>query len=116
MKVPYIKATFQEAAYNLGNKIKTVTQTNKDNYVIDRLFAANNKIGDLYTGTKASKILNKVGYKASKDWESMHKIQNFLLKNSDKVSKYAVIGAAAAAAVAVTAALAKAFESTNSND
>ncbi len=116
MKVPYIKASFQEAAYNLENKIKTIPQTNKENYIIDRLFAANEKIRDTFTGEKASKIFKRVEDKASKDWASMHKIQNFLLKNAGKISKAAVFGAVAATGAAAVSLLSKITGSAKSND
>lgn len=116
MKVPYIKAAFEEAAYNLSNKIKSVPQTNKESYIIDRLYSANDKIRDTFSGQKASKILQKVSDKASQDWTSMHKIQNFLLKNSDKVSKGAIIGGIVAASALVIGAAAKVVNSVNSKD
>ncbi len=107
MKIPYVKATFDEAAYNLENKIKTTIGQKQSNYVIDRLFAANNQISDIYTDTKASKILHKVETKAITDWGSMHKIQDFLLKNAGKVSKGAIYGGIAAAALVAATTIAK---------
>lgn len=107
MQVQYIKAAFQEAAYNLSNKIKSVPQANKESYIVDRLYSANEKIRDTFTGEKASKIFKQVEAKASKDWTSMHKIQNFVLKNSNKISKGAIIGGIAVVSALVLGTAAK---------
>ena len=81
-KNTYNVSDFSKVRDNLENKIKTTIGQKQSNYIIDRLFAANNQISDIYTGTKASKILHKVETKAITDWGSMHKIQDFLLKPS----------------------------------
>lgn len=116
MNIQNIKASFQQTAYNLGNKIKSVPATNKEQYIIDRLYAANEKIRDTFSGDKATKIFNKVENKAAKDWASMHKIQSFVLKNSDKLAKGAIVGGIVAASVAVLSLGAKAISSLVNKD
>ena len=105
MQLPNIKATIGEAAYNLSEKVKTAIENNRTNYVINRGCAANAKLGDTFRRETAEKILNKVGEKATKDWSSMHKVQNFILKNADKLSKGAVIGGIAAGVIALAAGI-----------
>ncbi|MGM9994726.1 MAG: hypothetical protein ACI37R_08385 [Candidatus Avigastranaerophilus sp.] len=112
MELPYIKASFQQAAYNLENKIKTVVQTNKSDYVVDRLNAANLKIADsFFSSERTSKIFKKVEDKAAKDWASMHKVQNFILNNSAKISKGVLAGAIVASVATVATVLAKVAKS-----
>ena len=105
MQVPYIKATIDEAAYNLSETLKSKVEPNKIKYISERMCAANAKIGDTFSNSQATKFLNKVEQKATSDWASMHKVQDFVLKHADKLSKGAVIGGIAAGAIALTAGI-----------
>lgn len=105
MQVPYIRAAIDETAYNLGEKLKSVVEHRQIDYVSGRLCQANARLGDTFRNASAEKYLNKVGKKAVSDWASMHKVQNFILNNSQKLAKGAVIGGIAAAATAATVGL-----------
>ena len=103
MQVPYIKAAISEKAYNLSEMLKGKIEPKKIDYISERMLAANAKLGDTFSNSQATKFLNKVEKKAASDWASMHKVQNFVLKHADKLSKGAVVGAIAAGALALTA-------------
>jgi hypothetical protein len=105
MQVPYIKAAIDQTAYNLSEKLKSKIEPKKIQYVSERLCDANKRLGDTFRNQSATKFLNKVGEKATADWGAMHKVQDFVLKHADKLSKGAVIGGIAAGAVALTAGI-----------
>ena len=116
MRDLYLKARVQEAAYNFGTKLTESIQKRKDNFIIDRIWTAHNKMDQFLPAEKQAEIYKKVEEKGSKLWASSHKIQNFILKNSDKIKKSAFLGVVVTAAAEVVALASKFVSSKESQE
>ena len=114
MQVAKVKETLGRITYNANEALKKQVAENQKRYVSERLCKANARLGDTFTNSQASKYLNKVGQKATADWAKMHKVQDLMLKNSDKKNG-AIISGIFAGATALTAGITAIVKAHNNN-